>query len=602
MKRFVVRFFSILLIAALAVIMLPGLAREAKAVSHKIYFFYDYGSNVKYLDSNGNWSIIYGTDLTYTPGQPFTMKLKIDDGYAIQKNMIGIRQWDGSKEAPASEVTYSPNRSILTGEVTITVSGAQTAQWIDPGNGIKFLVLSAAKKTRDVIIKTDMSVTNYYGDAIPNTYDSASKLYVYQDVLVNDDASHSWTFSPRSGKEDMHLRISGIETYFGPERTYSGSEWYFTEDEQRLTIKGNAFNYYNSGPITITAKGSWPVTFDANGGSGSMNTQYVLDGGSLTLPANTFSPPSGKGRPADGKDWEWKFTYGSYWYPAGYKLTNVTKPYALKANWAAPCTVTLKTSTYGYYTATVYEGYTLQGATVKSGTVTHGEFDTFVPKLQFKVFDGWYKDAAMTTPWDTENDRITGDTTIYAKWLPPVFKSVKNVVGDVKLMWDAVTDGDSRGYVIWRKEGSGSFEKINSYVSGTHEYTDTTVVSGKTYTYRLGIASDGLKENELDQIGKTITYIAAPPLKSAENVNGGVKVTWGKPAGAVNFRVYRKTSDSNWGKVGETTATDYTDKTAKSGTKYSYTVRCITADGSATTSAYNTTGKSVTYIAAPTLK
>ena len=33
------------------------------------------------------------------------------------------------------------------------------------------------------------------------------------------------------------------------------------------------------------------------------------------------------------------------------------------------------------------------------------------------TFDGWYSDSGLTTPWDFENDTITADTTIYAKWL-----------------------------------------------------------------------------------------------------------------------------------------------------------------------------------------
>ncbi len=31
-------------------------------------------------------------------------------------------------------------------------------------------------------------------------------------------------------------------------------------------------------------------------------------------------------------------------------------------------------------------------------------------------FDGWYKDAACTTPWDFASDTITTETTLYAKW------------------------------------------------------------------------------------------------------------------------------------------------------------------------------------------
>jgi len=32
------------------------------------------------------------------------------------------------------------------------------------------------------------------------------------------------------------------------------------------------------------------------------------------------------------------------------------------------------------------------------------------------VFDGWYKEEALTNEWDFDNDTVTADTTIYAKW------------------------------------------------------------------------------------------------------------------------------------------------------------------------------------------
>ena len=33
------------------------------------------------------------------------------------------------------------------------------------------------------------------------------------------------------------------------------------------------------------------------------------------------------------------------------------------------------------------------------------------------TFAGWYKETAVTTPWDFESDKVLGDTTLYAKWL-----------------------------------------------------------------------------------------------------------------------------------------------------------------------------------------
>ena len=82
----------------------------------------------------------------------------------------------------------------------------------------------------------------------------------------------------------------------------------------------------------------------------------------------------------------------------------------------------------------------------------------------------------------------------------------------------------------------------------------------------------------------TTKKLATPTLKSVTGANNGVTVTWGKVSGAAKYRVFRKTGYGNWQRVGDTTALTYTDTTAKVGTQYVYTVRCITSDGKVYTS------------------
>lgn len=94
---------------------------------------------------------------------------------------------------------------------------------------------------------------------------------------------------------------------------------------------------------------------------------------------------------------------------------------------------------------------------------------------------------------------------------------------------------------------------------------------------------------------KTI-FVAAPVLKSIQNTNSGVELTWQAPAGASKYRVFRKTGNGSWTRIGLTTSTSYIDKTAVSGKTYSYTVRCTNASGSAYISAYNSNGLSITVV------
>ncbi|MDE6584341.1 MAG: InlB B-repeat-containing protein, partial [Anaeroplasmataceae bacterium] len=38
------------------------------------------------------------------------------------------------------------------------------------------------------------------------------------------------------------------------------------------------------------------------------------------------------------------------------------------------------------------------------------------PTREGYTFDGWFKDAACTLPWNFATDVVTGDVTLYAKW------------------------------------------------------------------------------------------------------------------------------------------------------------------------------------------
>ncbi len=89
-----------------------------------------------------------------------------------------------------------------------------------------------------------------------------------------------------------------------------------------------------------------------------------------------------------------------------------------------------------------------------------------------------------------------------------------------------------------------------------------------------------------------------PKLKTISNTEYGVKITWAKVKGADSYRVYRKTSKSDWKYLGSTSKTYYTDKTAKTGTKYYYAVKARNEAGNSSLSS----SLSKYYLADPVLK
>lgn len=76
-----------------------------------------------------------------------------------------------------------------------------------------------------------------------------------------------------------------------------------------------------------------------------------------------------------------------------------------------------------------------------------------------------------------------------------------------------------------------------------------------------------------------IKKCAAPVLLKAVKTENGIKVTWKKTAGAKSFVVLRKTQKGKWKRIGTTKSRNFVDKKAKTGVKYTYTVRAKNAAG-----------------------
>jgi hypothetical protein len=57
--------------------------------------------------------------------------------------------------------------------------------------------------------------------------------------------------------------------------------------------------------------------------------------------------------------------------------------------------------------------------------------------------------------------------------------------GRVRLVWRPVDAEDLAGYIVYRRTGNGSFERVVAQPLATPEYNDKAVAAGQTYTYRV---------------------------------------------------------------------------------------------------------------------
>ena len=178
----------------------------------------------------------------------------------------------------------------------------------------------------------------------------------------------------------------------------------------------------------------------------------------------------------------------------------------------------------------------------------------------------------------------------------PKLTSTTNVYGGVCVKWNAVIGADQ--YRVFRKTANGSWANVADTFNT--EYTDKTAQSGTKYTYTVRcLSSNGEYYTSLfDRSGKAVTYISAPIISKRQNATNGIRLAWNAVQGAGKYRVFIK-SGSSWKKLADTAATSYVYSRAQSGTAYTFTARCITADGKKFISAYNQNGWKVTFIATP---
>ena len=126
-------------------------------------------------------------------------------------------------------------------------------------------------------------------------------------------------------------------------------------------------------------------------------------------------------------------------------------------------------------------------------------------------------------------------------------------------------------------------EKLGTQTALITKWTDKDAKKGVTYKYTVRAVKSSSKSS-YKSTGE-LMYLAQPTVTVA-SVNNGVSVEWSRSTGATGYIVYRseyntKTKKwSGWKNLGTQTAliTKWTDKDAKKGVTYKYTVRATNGD------------------------
>lgn len=244
------------------------------------------------------------------------------------------------------------------------------------------------------------------------------------------------------------------------------------------------------------------------------------------------------------------------------------------------------------------EGYTLYRCTEDTDWVQIADFNGAVKSFTDTTAKSgvtYYYTVKANNGFVESGCDYEGVSAVYLS--VPKLTKISNVSNGIKVQWSKVSG--ATGYIIGRKTSSSGWSQIAT-VGNVSSYTDKTAKVGTTYTYTVVPVKNSIK-GFYNEKGLTYKYLEKITVKSASNVNGGVKVAWSKASKGSGYLVYRKTEKGSWEKIAKITnlnTLQYTDKKAKSGVKYTYTVKVYSGSY---LGAYDTTGKSILYLSAPKL-
>lgn len=198
--------------------------------------------------------------------------------------------------------------------------------------------------------------------------------------------------------------------------------------------------------------------------------------------------------------------------------------------------------------------------------------------------------AATATGEGPPSPQSPGVTPAVPVAVPPAPSGLSAVAANaqVTLSWTGVAGAGS--YNVYRSTSAGT-QGTKIATAPTPGYTDTGVVNGSTYYYRVtaqNTAGEGPASAASTGVTPTapVTVPAGPTGVSATRGIVQVTVNWTAVAGATSYNVYRSTASGTQGsKVGTSATTGYVDPSVGIGSTYYYVIRAVNSAGEGAASA-----------------
>ena len=218
--------------------------------------------------------------------------------------------------------------------------------------------------------------------------------------------------------------------------------------------------------------------------------------------------------------------------------------------------------------------------------VLPADYDEFLtapadPVRNGYTFSGWYQEAACNTPWDFAVDKVSGNVTLYAKWVsttPTGVSVASSSYSSIKVSWAAVPG--AAGYQVYRATSSTGTYALAGTVTVT-SFTNTGLSTGTTYYYKVRSYKGTVYSSYSSVVSAKPVPVAPTSPKAVAASYNSIKVTWAAVSGASRYEVYRATSSTgSYALLTTTSYLYYTNTSVNTGTTYYYKVRAYRLVGS----------------------
>ena len=231
------------------------------------------------------------------------------------------------------------------------------------------------------------------------------------------------------------------------------------------------------------------VSFDADGGTGSMTQVSMYAGSEYSLPNCSYTAPQGK----EFSCWD---ISGNTYQPG--ETISVNDDITAKAVWKD------KSSSSVSYTVTfmIDNEYSVAVQTVFKGNKVNKPSD---PLKDGYIFVGWYTDSSLTTPFSFDTP-IETNWTLYAKWTPKAAETDETIeytiVSGAAQKW---TKGSADSIEISAKRNLEDNTTLSHFVS--LQIDGKSLVKDLDYTVRSGSVIATINPSALQNLGTGIHRI-----------------------------------------------------------------------------------------------